>query len=481
MNVLIFSTFNSSPHFAAVMLNELQERVNKANNDSKVFLVSCSKTFDRCGFNLFSLKYSCDVCQYRLMKGLKKMQGDFRHIKLQELFKEEDIKTSQNHIQRVGSINRDEYFDDFDYGEAVLSSYISKTRDKDLEEPKAQELLKKIAENSILVYLSIVRFIEAHDIGEVILFNGRWDYYKAAMKAAAHKGVKSTILEYARPGGYINVFDNSLPHNIQNLSQRYLDTWERSTLDQEEKERIAKQYFEFKRFGNAAVGKSYIDKQKADLVPNKVDFSKKTVVLYTSSEDEFAAVGDEYRNPFFGDQNEGIRYVINLFKEKLVDMELVVRMHPNQAGLPYAYAQEFDQMKETIPNVHIISPTSSVDSYALMDKAYKLITFGSSIGVEASFWQKPVVLLGRSYYSYSDVVYTPQSKDDIANLIVDPLPLKPVENALKIGFFYIQGGEKATYYHSKDGDHFFKEANLSEIDLFNRVKWKLEKKLKIKN
>ena len=60
----------------------------------------------------------------------------------------------------------------------------------------------------------------------------------------------------------------------------------------------------------------------------------------------------------------------------------------------------------------MIDAQSSVSTYALIDKARLIITWGSSTSIEASFRNKPVIVLGANFYESFNAVYTVKSEKE---------------------------------------------------------------------
>ena len=72
-----------------------------------------------------------------------------------------------------------------------------------------------------------------------------------------------------------------------------------------EKEKIDKAayFFENRRNGNILSWKSFTDKQEKRSLPNEFDPVKKNIIIFNSSEFEFASVGPEWQNPIYKNQN----------------------------------------------------------------------------------------------------------------------------------------------------------------------------------
>lgn len=477
MNILIFSTFHLPPQFVGINLEFIQKNINAGHS---VTLVDCDSTFSECGFNPYGLKYMCEICKFREKKGLKLLEGDYDKISLASIIKQGDKTKAFQFTNESKIISKDQKYKDFEVGEAVHSSFISKTRKREFVLDAEQNVLKRLTENSIMIYESLKSLIEEKKIDKLLLFNGRWDYYRAALAAGRSKNVDVEVFENYRSGGFLELFGNHLPHDILNKNKLIEEHWDQNQ-DQNKKLEIANDFFVEKRKGAAISDKAYTKNQKKGKLPQGYDSSKKTFVLYNSSDDEFASVGRQFENPFFKDQLEGILYLTDYFKEKN-NFQLIIRMHPNLKGLKRDYLDPIYALENEFQNIILIKPQDDADTYELMNVANTVISFGSTAGLEAAYWGKPVILLGKSFYYYTGVAYVPESKKEITKLIEEDLaPLDRI-SAQKFGYYIMSGGVKANYFYSDpEKNYYFKEQPLNKLPGWFKVKYKALKLLKIKN
>ena len=66
-----------------------------------------------------------------------------------------------------------------------------------------------------------------------------------------------------------------------------------------------------------------------------------------------------------------------------------------------------------------------------MEKSDLVISFGSTIGIEATFYNKPSILWGVAYYEDTGGVYEINSLKELEKLLRIKLKPKPYENSLK--------------------------------------------------
>ena len=214
-----------------------------------------------------------------------------------------------------------------------------------------------------------------------------------------------------------------------------LKQWEESADSQEVRVARGKEFFERKRTNVSAGGLVYTAGQQIGTLPENWDRSKHNIVIFNSSEDEFVAVGDEYsRKAMFPDQFKGINEILTLLNDRL-DIHVYVRIHPAQRNVHYKYHQELHQLSSKYSNVTVIPATDKVSSYTLIDQASKIVVFGSTIGIEAAYWNKPVILLAGALYYYLNDIYIPSDKNELRQMLVANLPSKKSLDSIKFGHY----------------------------------------------
>ena len=100
-----------------------------------------------------------------------------------------------------------------------------------------------------------------------------------------------------------------------------------------------------------------------------------------------------------------------------------------------------------------------------MDIADKVISFGSTTGIEATFWGATSILFGKSFYMHLDAAYQPNSYKSLYNLIQDSsLAPKNKENTLPYGHYMLKYGS-SPYNFSVDqkGDKYYKNSKIKKF------------------
>jgi hypothetical protein len=91
-----------------------------------------------------------------------------------------------------------------------------------------------------------------------------------------------------------------------------------------------------------------------------------------------------------------------------------------------------------------------------LDASDLVVSFGSTMGIEASYWSKPSILLSRCIYEKSGSVYVPKSKEEVVSLISRAGELPPLDKtgACKAAFFWSRGGHSVRYFSGSRADGF---------------------------
>jgi len=116
-------------------------------------------------------------------------------------------------------------------------------------------------------------------------------------------------------------------------------------------------------------------------------------------------------------------------------------------------------------------PESPINSYDLMHASNKILTFGSTVGIEATYWGKPSILLGPSFYKAFEATHNPESYEELMAMLLDKdLKALAQENTLPYGFHINSFGIPFKIYKPKnlfEGE--FKGFDLSTA--FDYAKW----------
>ena len=156
------------------------------------------------------------------------------------------------------------------------------------------------------------------------------------------------------------------------------------------------------------------------------------IAVFISSDDEFAAAGEEWRNRIYpAGQAHAIAALARVLEVRDPSLHLWVRVHPNLKGVQNEATRQLMQLQG--PNISLIAADSEVGSYALLDACEKVLTFGSTVGIEAVFWGKPSVLAGPAFYQYLPGCVVPQTHQEVVDALCARLPVPDRLGALQYG------------------------------------------------
>ena len=193
---------------------------------------------------------------------------------------------------------------------------------------------------------------------------------------------------------------------------------------------------------------SFLADQVIEL-PEGWDRSKRNIVICNSSEDELASLGDDWKNTLYKNQLEGITRIIS-DGASMENTHFYLRIHPHLAKVSNDDVKQVAAMKAN--HLTVIPATSKLSTYHLVKEADKIITFGSTIGMEATFLRKPSICAGKSFYHYLNGTYSPRDHAELMQLLAEDLEPKPLEEALKFSYFFGTFGIHFKHYVPEDFD-----------------------------
>lgn len=435
MNYLIYNSSSIAyPHFGV----QLDELGNSFNDNDNVYFAYCDGVVDSCFKNLNANPAICKLCKLHYCESLKEINLKVQLIPLKS---DKNFKDQVFSFKNIAELKNVEY-KGVNIGYSVLSTYISITRNINPEINSSSLLFfNHLINQSIRLTNAVLQLFEDVDPDIIYIYNGRFFENRPLYDLAHLANIQIVINEVivSQKSSLIKKlsFNNSLPHDIINFNQRILFLWNNSSHSNLEKIKIGERFFYNRRNGLPSGDKIFIEIQKESLLPCNWSGYKKNIVIYVSSEDEFSAVGKEFDSySLFSSQVDGIKYLAENSKDS--DIHFYVRIHPNLIKINYSYHQDLKDLNNKYQNLTIIFADSPISTYAIMDKAEKVIVFGSTTGIEASFWGKPVILLSGALYYYLGACYIPATKEEAVSLVESELMPKEKSPSIKYGYFIME-------------------------------------------
>lgn len=326
-----------------------------------------------------------------------------------------------------------------DIGWGVLSSVVEVTRNPFASLQTHAALFEGFLAASLLTYDAARQAIREFRPDRVVLFNGRFASTRAIFAAACVEGVSPLIHERGCDKDHFWIATE--PIHDPDYIQRCIREFWRPELSAD-----GEAFFMERRGRVERSWRSFTKGQVEGRIPQPMQDSSSWVVFFTSSEDEYVAVGDKYVNRAFPSQIDAIGAVEKAVRE-LPGHRLCVRVHPNIASK--SEEQIAFWKKLSVPGGLVVGPEEDFDTYAILDRARVACSYGSTVGIEATYWGKPSLLTGRSIYDRLGAAFEAGDIDDIRKFLGNPVVF-PRSAALMYGAFFARFGTRYVHYHPED-------------------------------
>lgn len=422
----------------------------------KIYSFICNGLLLGCDANPINDSNICKSCISKRNNAYKLINKVEAHLEVNNFIK--PILQEVHLLQNIEDLKK-MYYKNFDIGYGALSSLVSRVRNPYITFDEYKEEFIQLLNNAASIYEYFLSQLVQNKPDIVIIFNGRFIYTRALIRACEALGFNYFTHERGANIGKFMLFENALPHDLIYFNKLLYESWHKKDTDLKNKIQIANKFYFDRANGKEQGWFSFTDKQNKNLLPDYWDEKLYNVVFFLSSEDEFIAIGDQWGDFLFNNQIDGLDFIFssNIYKE---NFRFYIRIHPNSKPLKgfieklYTFESEF---------VKVIPPDSPISSYKLLLSANKIVTFGSTMGIEATFWGKPSICLGNCFYKNLDVTYNPSQKEHILTLINDKkLIPKEKQNTLIYGYHLATFGYNYKAYRP-DGimSGFYKGVKLS--------------------
>ena len=364
---------------------------------------------------------------------MKKFERLDRHLKdklrLHGVFLEQLTYESNQHEVLIDD-------NDFQIG---YEETISKTRDSDPcgTHTRRAQLHYAKQYRALKDYLTDFLIHRSPDL--VVIFNGRFYRENAAWHAALKLGIQVRFVERFSPSWSSRYFTFQEPvHKSKYRCGVIMDFCLQKNLFGSERELgVAQEWFSDRESG---VTQRFTEIQNTRFVR---DFSKKLIVFFHSSEDELLTTN--LRSNIWHNQISFVKELAR-FSTLQKNIQLVIRLHPNLQSKSSRDRLRWRNLARNLSSESIvfILPESSISSYGLLRDADAVITFGSTIGIEASAIGKLSILAGPALHEDLGATVNLTSFEDLSEYLNSPITeerlLERKYAALAYGYFYAKGG-----------------------------------------
>lgn len=399
--------------------------ITKYKDGYDVYFVGCDKSVNFCGFqNPRGCSLLCRVCSMAMKKEIMKLVTEdhnrYHYTAISDLVTKEIVDKSNKMEFDFSNTQelKDLTYKDVEIGYAAFSSFVSLTRNV---MPTYNETLKsylcEVLRREVMLTDALDTYIERLNPELIIFHNGRMPNCKPPYCLAKSKGINYIATERIPTTGesIMDNFINDVPHSYSAIHAKIESVWAKAG---KEKYEIGKRFFDNRYHSKPSGDKVYTASQKLGNLPDGFDTTKRNIVIFNSSEDEYFSISKEFdQSTLFPNQYIALTTIFERYKNAK-DIHFYLRIHPNLANVPYKSHTMLYDLK--YDNVTIIPPSSPISSYTLMENAEKVLVFNSTIGLESSYWGKPVIAMSNCFYSGFNIVYEPRDEMELFTLLDNP-------------------------------------------------------------
>ena len=290
-NILFYFAWQMKPVHFGVVINKLKSVLKEKDEKSKVYFLVCDGCLKPCYSNRTADPAICKICKFNSWVGLQPFKDQIEILTISQFnVINEDVEYSFLY-DSVDDIKKITY-KNVNIGYGALSSYISFTRNLEpLMDNNFRSYFDDLLFSQTILTNSILKILNEKNIDECFFFNGRTADTRPLYDICKIKKIPFKSLELIKKNDndfYINEFSNCLPHDIDYHDLRMSDLWNNSLDSNEEKIKIGSSFFESRKNGKLIGDKRvYTSYQKEGVLPPKFDSSKRNIVIFISSEDEY--------------------------------------------------------------------------------------------------------------------------------------------------------------------------------------------------
>jgi len=252
-------------------------------------------------------------------------KGNYHEVQISKPKNKTINSLPELHFNSIAEL-RQYKIDNFEIGDAALSSLVSIVRDPEPDLKVFHDMLSRIILSAHYCYHFFQSELLAFSIDTFYNFNGRFATNRAALRAAQKKEVPVLIHERGHNFKTYELFDNVLPHEISPFIDRASKAWEQHA-DVENKHQVAHDFYKNRASGKDQGWVSFTKDQKKGLLPEHWDETVDNIVIFNSSEDEYVSIGKDWDSGFFETQTKLMLKLMN--DPRLSDKKIWVRLHPN--------------------------------------------------------------------------------------------------------------------------------------------------------
>ena len=457
MKVFFFYIGTPTPIFETEL--ELVRRHERAGD--RVRVLQCSGGLAACHWNPLHDNLRCAACRSRFGRGWEVLRPG-GHVARRQFAPAARRDTPPAPFASVDDLKRWQH-DGENLGYGVASSLISFFRDHRFDtRAHAAEVAGELRA-AVQVYDTLKREFADFAPDLVYFFNGRIATHLPAYILCKRLGIEFRSYEVAGKGDSYRLLKNKTVHaplSVEEAAQLRAN-W------REEYREAAESVVRQRRLGkHLAKIPVFTADQVRGLLPRGFDSAARNIAVFNSTIDEYAGI-EGCTNPIYdGDETAALGAILAAFE---ADRRFVfhLRVHPHMKEVAATTSQLVDirRLAARFTNLRVIWPHDDIDSYALLDACEKTLTFGSTIGMEATYWGKPSILAGPAFYENLDCVYVPRTHEALVALLRADLPPRPADSALMYFHWEVSDGVPFTWFKETGVRHGLASGTFDGVEI----------------
>jgi len=404
----------------------------KSNKSNNIYILECKGKNDlnKCVSNYRGERQKCLKCK----SGILYLKNELLNTKNIFFINYEKSIDELSKIKSKSELLNYSY-EGINIGKGINSYLISTLHDHNYNFSKNTSLIESQLFSSVLT-IQTLKFYLNLGIDEIYLFNGRVSHHNALLEFSRFYKIPFKVFEMVFNPNKYEISVNKALHDANEYKNKIQNNWLKSTLTESKKSKIGTEFFKKNRFHFEKKKNGIFKYLKNNFQNEKIEL----ITIFNSSRSEYECVENWNSESFFKDDEDLISEICQKFKND-PKKHFILRSHPNLAYYKNTQNKNTKKLKR-LKNLLVIDSKTNLSSYELINISSKVITFGSTIGVEASYLGKPVISIGDSAYKYLNVIYTPNNKDELFSFINMKLKAKPISGSLKYGYYILEFGTK---------------------------------------
>ncbi len=303
--------------------------------------------------------------------------------------------------------------------------------------PGARDVANDFAVAAAGVEHAAASVVEEFEPDIVFLLNGLFGAERVIREVALSRGVRAPTYEIAPRGGAL-VLSQHAPAPDYDVDELWAELRSRPLSDQQRSE--VQGLLEDRARGVGA-HESYYDRAEDDVDELRrrlgLDGRQRVVSLFTNVTWDSATIGHDVG---FASMFDWVEQAVRAAGSE--QLTLVVRIHPAEArwGTREEVQDVIVSRLGGIPsNVRFISAAEALSSYALMEISELLLTYTTTVGLEAAARGKQVAVAGDTHYRGRGFTTDISGPADLKHLLAReaaPLPAETVELAMRYAHMF---------------------------------------------